>query len=150
MSIRRIIATSRALTGALIRCHEVVVPLGGRYPDVQQTPDRDRQAATPLSVSLKKLLKSNKKSRPRASSGITQYLGVKAVSYETEDVDIARGHLLALSDVPEGGLLEILKETGISFVEVPPMTRGATSSGRPPCPAGGTQAHGARTRRGVK
>lgn len=55
-------------------------------------------------------------------------LGVKAVSYATEDVDIARGHLLALHDVPAGGLLAILKETGIDFVEVPPMRRGAPST----------------------
>lgn len=55
-------------------------------------------------------------------------LGVKAVSYQTEDVDIARGHLLALNDIPAGGLLDILKETGINFVEVPPMTRGAPST----------------------
>jgi len=55
-------------------------------------------------------------------------LGIKAASYATEDVDIARGHLLALSDVPEGGLLEILKETGIGFVEVPPMARGMPST----------------------
>lgn len=55
-------------------------------------------------------------------------LGIKAVSYETEDIDIARGHFLALSNVPEGGLLEILKETGINFVEVPPMTKGMPST----------------------
>ncbi|MGN6319542.1 GSU2403 family nucleotidyltransferase fold protein, partial [Trinickia sp.] len=55
-------------------------------------------------------------------------LGIKAVSYETEDIDIARGHSLALSDVPKGGLLEILKETGINFVEVPQMKRGMPST----------------------
>jgi hypothetical protein len=55
-------------------------------------------------------------------------LGIKSVSYETEDVDIARGRQLALQHVPSGGLLAILKETGIAFVEVPPMTRGHPST----------------------
>ena len=55
-------------------------------------------------------------------------LGIKAVGYETEDVDIARGHQLALADVPAGGLLAILKETGIHFVEVPGMAPGAPST----------------------
>lgn len=51
-------------------------------------------------------------------------LGIKSVSYETEDVDIARGRQLALKHVPTGGLLAILKETGIAFVEVPSLNRG--------------------------
>ncbi|MFP6560282.1 GSU2403 family nucleotidyltransferase fold protein [Paraburkholderia sp. B3] len=55
-------------------------------------------------------------------------LGIKAVAYETEDIDIARGRQLALQHVPTGGLLAILKETGIAFVEVPPMTRGEPST----------------------
>lgn len=55
-------------------------------------------------------------------------LGIKALAYETEDVDIARARQLALQHVPTGGLLAILKETGIAFVEVPPMTRGAPST----------------------
>ncbi|KAG8154804.1 GSU2403 family nucleotidyltransferase fold protein [Burkholderia catarinensis] len=55
-------------------------------------------------------------------------VGIKTISYETEDIDLARGHLLALDNVPTGGLLSILKETGINFVEVPPMTRGAPST----------------------
>lgn len=55
-------------------------------------------------------------------------VGIKTISYETEDIGLARGHLLALDNVPTGGLLTILKETGINFVEVPPMTRGAPST----------------------
>jgi hypothetical protein len=55
-------------------------------------------------------------------------LGIKSVAYETEDVDIARGRQLALKHVPTGGLLTILKETGIAFVEVPPMSRGEPST----------------------
>lgn len=55
-------------------------------------------------------------------------LGIRSVSYETEDIDIARGRQLALRHVPTGGLLAILKETGIAFVEVPSMTRGEPST----------------------
>ncbi|WP_322045250.1 GSU2403 family nucleotidyltransferase fold protein [Paraburkholderia sp. J67] len=51
-------------------------------------------------------------------------LGIKAIAYETEDIDIARGRQLALPSVPLGGLLEILRETGIDFVPVPPFNRG--------------------------
>lgn len=55
---------------------------------------------------------------------ILNSLGIKAVSYETEDIDIARRHQLALGKLPEGGLLAMLKETGINFVPVPSMKRG--------------------------
>jgi hypothetical protein len=48
-------------------------------------------------------------------------LGVKAVPYATEDVDIARREQLALSGIPS--LLEMLRETGIDFFEVPPLNR---------------------------
>jgi hypothetical protein len=51
-------------------------------------------------------------------------LGIKALAYETEDIDIARAHQLALRDVPAGGLLEILKETGIDFMPVPGFNKG--------------------------
>jgi hypothetical protein len=50
-------------------------------------------------------------------------LGIKALAYETEDIDIARARQLALRGVPSGGLLEILKETGIDFVPVPGFNR---------------------------
>ncbi|WP_028227926.1 GSU2403 family nucleotidyltransferase fold protein [Paraburkholderia ferrariae] len=50
-------------------------------------------------------------------------LGIKAIAYQTDDVDIARGRQLALQNVPSGGLLEILKETGIDFVPVPPFNK---------------------------
>jgi hypothetical protein len=46
-------------------------------------------------------------------------LGIKAIAYETEDIDIARARQLALKKLPNGGLLDILKETGIDFVPVP-------------------------------
>ncbi|MDR3101600.1 MAG: nucleotidyltransferase domain-containing protein, partial [Paraburkholderia sp.] len=55
-------------------------------------------------------------------------LGIKSLAYETEDVDIARARQLALQHVPTGGLLAILKETGIALVAVPSMKRGAPST----------------------
>lgn len=51
-------------------------------------------------------------------------LGIKAIAYETEDIDIARARQLALQNLPSGGLLDILRETGIDFVPVPPFNRG--------------------------
>jgi hypothetical protein len=48
-------------------------------------------------------------------------LGVKAVPYATEDVDIARREQLALSGIPP--LLKMLRETGIDFFEVPALNR---------------------------
>lgn len=56
---------------------------------------------------------------------ILNRLGIRAASYRTEDIDIARREQLALADVPAGGMLEILRETGIQFVEVPQLQRGA-------------------------
>ncbi|MBB3259325.1 hypothetical protein F4827_004200 [Paraburkholderia bannensis] len=55
-------------------------------------------------------------------------LGIKAIAYETEDIDIARARQLALQNVPSGGLLDILRETGIDFVPVPPFNRGDPST----------------------
>jgi hypothetical protein len=52
-------------------------------------------------------------------------LGVRAAAYVTEDVDIARGTMLALDSVPEGGLLAMLRESGIDFVAVPRLERSA-------------------------
>jgi hypothetical protein len=48
-------------------------------------------------------------------------LGVRAVPYATEDVDIARREALALPDVPS--FLEMLRATGVEFVEVPQLDR---------------------------
>jgi hypothetical protein len=52
-------------------------------------------------------------------------LGVKAVPYATEDVDIARREQLALPGIPP--FLKVLRETGIKFFEVPALT----SRGKP-------------------
>lgn len=50
-------------------------------------------------------------------------MGVRATPYATEDIDIARRESLAFTTVPKLGLLEILRETGIDFVEVPALNR---------------------------
>jgi hypothetical protein len=48
-------------------------------------------------------------------------LGLKAVPYATEDVDIARRHQLALAGIPP--FLNMLRETGIEFVEGSSLNR---------------------------
>ncbi|MBI5783128.1 MAG: hypothetical protein HZA69_05265 [Gammaproteobacteria bacterium] len=50
-------------------------------------------------------------------------LGVRAAPYATEDIDIARGEALAFDKRPEAGLLGMLKDSGIAFVEVPSLNR---------------------------
>jgi hypothetical protein len=54
-----------------------------------------------------------------AYGALLNALGVKAVSYSTEDVDIARRGALALPEVPS--FIEMLRATGIDFFEVPQM-----------------------------
>jgi hypothetical protein len=51
-------------------------------------------------------------------------LGARTAAYATEDVDIARGEALAFDPPAEAGLLEILRGSGIDFVEVPRLERG--------------------------
>lgn len=51
-------------------------------------------------------------------------LGVRAAQYATEDVDIARREQLAFEKVPTKSLLEMLRESGVDFVEVPSLERG--------------------------
>jgi len=48
-------------------------------------------------------------------------LGVKTVPYATEDVDIARSEALALPELP--AFIDMLRETGIEFFEVPALNR---------------------------
>jgi hypothetical protein len=50
-------------------------------------------------------------------------LGVRAAPYATEDIDIARREALAFEKLPDHGLLGILRETGIDFIEVPSLDR---------------------------
>jgi hypothetical protein len=57
---------------------------------------------------------------------IINRLGVKPVPvFATEDVDIARPGKLALEKPPKGGLLALLRESGIDFVDVPGLKHGA-------------------------
>jgi len=50
-------------------------------------------------------------------------LGVRAAPYATEDIDIARGRELTFDKRPEVGLLEMLRDSGVAFVEVPALDR---------------------------
>lgn len=61
-----------------------------------------------------------------AYGALLNAIGVRAVPYATEDVDIARRETLALSGIP--GFLEMLRETGIEFFEVPSLNRRAPST----------------------
>jgi hypothetical protein len=55
-------------------------------------------------------------------------LGVRVAAFATEDVDIARPNKLALEKRREGGLLALLRESGIDFVDVPGLKLGAPST----------------------
>ena len=59
---------------------------------------------------------------------IVNRLGIRAAVLATEDVDVARPSRLTLPSIPEGGLLGILRESGIDFVGVPRWEHGATST----------------------
>ncbi len=56
-----------------------------------------------------------------AYGALLNALGVRAMPYATEDVDIARREALALPEVP--GFLDMLRETGIEFFEIPALDR---------------------------
>jgi hypothetical protein len=61
-----------------------------------------------------------------AYGALMNALGVKTVDYSTEDVDIARREALVLPEVPP--FIDMLRETGIGFFEVPRVDRGAPST----------------------
>jgi hypothetical protein len=48
-------------------------------------------------------------------------LGARAAPYSTEDIDIARAGALAFEHPPAAGFLEMLRGSGIEFVEVPQL-----------------------------
>lgn len=58
---------------------------------------------------------------------IVNRLAIRVPVFATEDVDIARPGKLALERPPRRGILEMLRESGIDFVDVPSLARG-----RPP------------------
>lgn len=55
-------------------------------------------------------------------------MGIRAAAYATEDVDVARQEVLAFEHVPEKDFLEMLRDSGIDFVEVPQLDRKQASS----------------------
>ena len=48
-------------------------------------------------------------------------LGVRAAAYATEDVDIARAASLAFQTPPSASFLEMLRQSGLDFVDIPQM-----------------------------
>lgn len=52
---------------------------------------------------------------------IINQMGVRSAAYATEDVDIARRESLAFKQIPEKGFLEMLRGSGIDFIEVPQL-----------------------------
>jgi hypothetical protein len=54
-----------------------------------------------------------------AYGGLLNQLGVRAAQYTTQDVDIARSAQLAFDPPRELSFLEVLKSSGIAFIEVP-------------------------------
>ena len=58
-----------------------------------------------------------------AYGALLNQLGIRAAQYATKDVDIARGAALAFPSTPELSFLEMLKDTGMAFVEVPSLDR---------------------------
>ena len=60
---------------------------------------------------------------------IINELGVSASPFPmTEAVDVARAERIELAALPEGGFLDLLKQTGLPFHEVPTLKRGAPST----------------------
>ena len=56
-----------------------------------------------------------------AFGALVNGLGIKAVPYATEDIDIARSERLALPELSP--FIDLLRETGIQFFEVPALNR---------------------------
>ena len=63
---------------------------------------------------------------PHAYGALLNAIGVRAVPYATEDVDIARREALVLPGVP--AFLDMLRETGIELCAVPQLKHGAPST----------------------
>lgn len=50
-------------------------------------------------------------------------MGIRSAAYATEDIDLARREVLAFQRLPEKDFLEMLRDSGIDFVEVPALDR---------------------------
>ena len=59
---------------------------------------------------------------------ILNQMGFRAAAYATEDVDVARREALAFDAVPEKTFLQMLRDSGINFVEVPALDRRQAAS----------------------
>jgi hypothetical protein len=55
-------------------------------------------------------------------------MGIRAAAYATEDVDVARREALAFDRVPEVSFLDMLRDSGIHFIEVPQLDHKKPSS----------------------
>lgn len=55
-------------------------------------------------------------------------MGVRAAAYATEDIDVARREALAFERAPEKNFLEMLRDSGIDFIEVPQLDHKLPSS----------------------
>lgn len=55
-------------------------------------------------------------------------LGVRAAAYATEDIDIARREALAFVSLPAPSFVDMLRDSGIEFVEVPELDRKTLST----------------------
>jgi len=57
-----------------------------------------------------------------AFGAILNALGVRlAANYYTEDIDLARYGAIELATPPQGGIVEVLRQSGLPFVEVPEL-----------------------------
>jgi hypothetical protein len=54
---------------------------------------------------------------------LLNHLGVRALPYATEDVDVARPQALRFDTRPEQGFLDMLNDSGVEFVAVPALER---------------------------
>jgi hypothetical protein len=58
-----------------------------------------------------------------AFGALLNQLGVRAAPYATEDLDIARREPLAFESPPQARFLDMLRDSGVPFVEVPQLSR---------------------------
>ncbi len=52
---------------------------------------------------------------------LVNQMGIRAPAYATEDVDVARREVLAFDRIPEKNFLEMLRDSGIDFIEIPQL-----------------------------